>query len=292
MFVALRSPELTVVIEDVGAQLASVRNVRGTEYLWQGDPAVWPRRAPLLFPIIARLKGQQYTLEGKTYTIPTHGFCRTAPFKVVEQSESRVSFRYEDTEETRQVYPFSFALTVTYSLEGNCLRKSHQVENRSEGAMLYELGGHDGFRAPLEEGESMSDYAIRLPGVEAVRPYGMDGENMITPKTASHPLPEGRMPLKPSVYGLDTIILDELPERRALLVDGADRPRVTMEFPDFPFLGVWTAAKDFDTNYVCIEPWTTLPDAVFAGRGLADKPGIRTLEAGARETLTYTTWFD
>ena len=66
MFVALRSPELTVVIEDVGAQLASVRNVRGTEYLWQGDPAVWPRRAPLLFPIIARLKGQQYTLEGKT----------------------------------------------------------------------------------------------------------------------------------------------------------------------------------------------------------------------------------
>lgn len=291
MIVTIRSEFLTVDIEDAGAQLASVRDRNGTEYLWQGDSAVWPRRAPLLFPVIARLKDGQYTLDGRTYTIPIHGFSHSAPFIVTEQSEARVSFQYSDTEETRKVYPFSFVLTVTYTLEGSRLIKAHRVENRSQIPMLYELGGHDGYRAPLEPGETMAGYAIRLPGLEAITPYGMDERNMITPKTATHPLPGGRMPLKPSVYGLDTIILDELPARKAVLVDSRDNPRVTVEFDDFPYLGVWTAAKNFDTNYVCIEPWSTLPDAVFVGRSLADKRGIRTLRPGQSEILTYTTTF-
>lgn len=291
MIVTLESPELTVAIEDAGAQLASIRDRRGTEYLWQGDPAVWVRRAPLLFPIIARLKDGCYTLGNETWHIPTHGFCRAAPFAVTEQTKTRASFRYTDTEETRQVYPFSFVLTVTYTLEGNRLRKAHRVENRSGEPMLYELGGHDGYRVPLEAGETMSDYAVRVPGLEAITPYTTSPEKLVAPKGPSYALPGGRIPVKPSVYGLDTIILDELPERRAVLVDAADRPRVTVEFPDFPYLGIWTADKAFDTNYVCLEPWTTLPDATFVGRGLADKPGIRVLEPGACETLVYTAAF-
>lgn len=287
MLVTIHNEALTVQIEDIGAQLASIRDTRGVEYLWQGDPAIWNRRAPLLFPFIARLKDEQYLLDGKPYHMGIHGFCRTAPFTVEAQSEASVTFRYSDTAETRESYPFSFVLRVTYTLEGNTLVKTHRVENRGDAPMLYELGGHDGYRAPIEAHERMGDYAIRFPGVDAVTPYGMDAQNMITPKTVTHALQNGRMPLKPSAYDLDTIILDELPERRAVLVDGGDRPRVSVEFADFPYLGVWTAAKDFDTNYVCIEPWTTLPDATFVGRELKDKAGIRTLAPGAAEELAY-----
>lgn len=287
MLITIHNESLTVQIEDAGAQLASIRDRRGVEYLWQGDPAIWNRRAPLLFPFIARLKDERYLLDGKPYHMGIHGFCRTAPFTVEAQNGTSVTFRYTDTAETRESYPFSFVLRVTYTLAGNTLVKTHRVENRGDVPMLYELGGHDGYRAPIEAGECMDDYAIRFPGVDAVTPYGMDAQNMITPKTVTHALQNGRMPLKPSAYDLDTIILDELPERRAVLVDGSDRPRVSVEFADFPYLGVWTAAKDFDTNYVCIEPWTTLPDATFVGRELKDKAGIRTLAPGAAEELTY-----
>lgn len=287
----IQNEYLTVEIEDAGAQLASVGDREGTEYLWQGDPAVWPRRAPLLFPIIARLRDGQYELDGKTWIIPTHGFCRSAPFTVTERGAERISFRYEDTPETRAVYPRAFALTVTYVLEGRTLHKEHTVENRGGEPMPYELGGHDGWRAPLRAGERMDDYAIRFPGLDAIRPYGMDADNMITPKTKSYPLAGGRMPLKPSAYGLDTVILDELPRRRAVLADGKDRPRLTVDFEDFPFLGIWTAAKEFNTNYVCIEPWTSLPDATFVGRGLADKAGVRILAPGQAETLSYAVTF-
>lgn len=289
--IQLQNEFVTVQIEEAGAQLASIRDCSGTEYLWQGDPAIWSRRAPLLFPIIARLKNSEYLLDGKVWHIPTHGFCRSAPFAVIGQTAHSVSFRYADTEETLQVYPFPFSLTVTYTLDGWSLRKTHLVENRGTAPMPYELGGHDGYRAPLEPGERMDDYGIRLPGVHAITPYGMDAENMITPKTETYPLSGGRVPLKPSAYHLDTIILDELPERRAVLTNGRGEPRVELEFADFPFLGIWTMSKEFDTNYVCIEPWTTLPDATFVGRELTGKKGIRVLAPGASETLSFTSTF-
>ena len=156
MLVTIQNKALTVQIEDIGAQLASIRDTRGAEYLWQGDPAVWNRRAPLLFPFIARLRGEQYLLDGKPYHMGIHGFCRSAPFVMTEQSANSVTFRYRDTEETRRMFPFEFILTVTYTLEGNRLVKSHHVQNLSNTPMYYELGGHDGFRAPLAAGETPS----------------------------------------------------------------------------------------------------------------------------------------
>ena len=33
--------------EDLGAQLSSIQAPDGTEYLWQGDPDIWARRAPV-----------------------------------------------------------------------------------------------------------------------------------------------------------------------------------------------------------------------------------------------------
>lgn len=292
MTVTLKNQVLTVLIEDAGAQLCSVKNTAGTEYIWQADPAIWGRHAPMLFPIIGRLKDNQYDLKGTTYTIPTHGFARDSRFDVVAQSDTSVTFRLTHSEQTLAVWPFPFTLDVTYALEGNRLIKTFRVDNPGQEPMLYELGGHDGFVAPLEAGETMDDYAILIPGMDALSPYGMDEACMITPKSVTHPLEGGRIPLKPSVYGLDTIILGDLPQSRAILADKAGRPRVTLDFPGFPYLGLWTPDKPFDTNYVCIEPWSTLPDATFVGRELAGKAGIRTLPAGQSEELTYTTTFD
>ena len=257
----------------------------GEEYLWQGDPDIWARRAPILFPFIARLREGKYDLDGQTYSISTHGFARDSLFSVVDQGPDRISLRLTDTPETRRVYPFAFSLTVTYALEGNRLVKSHRVENRSDRDMLYELGAHDGFRVPGPMGE----WAVRLPEVGTVRLYPMDGDQMVTPKGEPIPLEHSRLPLTPSTYGQDTIILDSPAGHTAILADGQDRPRVTVEFPDFPYLGVWTAHKPFDTGYVCIEPWSSLPDATFVDRELSSKAGVRRLAPGGSETLTYTT---
>lgn len=288
--VTIQNHLLTVQIEEIGAQLASVRTPDGTQYLWQGDPDIWARRAPLLFPIIGRLRDGAYSLNGTPYAISSHGFARDTLFQVTEQSGTSVSFQITDTEETRKAYPFAFTLTVIYTLEGNRLIKAHRVENRSDREMLYELGGHDGFRVPVGPGSAMADWAVLLPGLDRVQLYKMDESLMVTPKSEPIPLDHrGGLPLTPSSYGQDTLILDTPPQGRAVLTDPQGSPRVTLEFPDFPYLGIWTQDRPYDTGYVCIEPWTTLPDATFVDRELSSKAGIRRLPPGGSETLCYST---
>lgn len=292
MEITLQNQDLTVKIDTLGAQMTSVVDAGGVERIWRADPAIWGRHAPLLFPIIARLKEGMYTLAGEEYHITQHGFARDTEFALVEQSETMLTLRLTDSPATHKVYPCTFTLDVTYTLEGSRLIKSHTVTNRGKEEMYYELGGHDGFATTLLPGETMSDYYLEFPGKTELHPYGMDKENMITPKGPTWPLqPGGRLLLPPKVLGLDTVILDDLPQRQVTLASRTNSRRVTLEFDQFDYLGIWTQAREEDTNYICIEPWTTLPDATFAGRGLEDKPGVRRLAPGAAETLTYTTAF-
>ena len=55
----LENERLKASIHEKGAELCSLIGLSdGTEYVWQADPAIWGRHAPLLFPVIGRLKGK------------------------------------------------------------------------------------------------------------------------------------------------------------------------------------------------------------------------------------------
>ena len=69
MLYTIKNEALKVVIDNHGAELHSIQTLDGTEYLWQGDPAVWNGQAPNLFPYVARLTDQKYTFEGKEYSM-------------------------------------------------------------------------------------------------------------------------------------------------------------------------------------------------------------------------------
>lgn len=286
--ITLKNDQLTVVISTLGAEVQSITTAAGTELMWQADSAVWGRHAPMLFPIIGRLRNQQYSLNGKTIAISQHGFARDSEFTPEQQSASSVTLSLGDSEETRKVYPFAFRLVVRYQLKGNTLTKSHTVTNCSDEPMPYEVGGHDGFRTTLKAGESMSDYAIAFPGQTNIYPFGMDENCFLTADKHDYALTDGALPLPPKVFGLDTVVLESLPVRQVTLLSKKSSYRLTMDFADFDYLGIWTKPVDFDTNYICIEPWSTLPECAFVGSELTDKPGIRVLGTGESETLSYS----
>ena len=52
---------LTVQVNEFGAELQSIRK-NGHEYLWQGDPAFWGRRSPVLFPIVGSVWEKKYSV--------------------------------------------------------------------------------------------------------------------------------------------------------------------------------------------------------------------------------------
>lgn len=287
----LKNEHLVAQISPVGAELHSLRTSDDLERIWQADPAIWGRHAPLLFPVIGRLKDQQYELDGEQIHMGIHGFCRDRVFDVVEKSDTHLHFRTQDDPDTRVVYPFSFTLDVEFFLEGQTLTKRHTVTNHSDRDMPFELGGHDAYCTTLLPGEEMSDYAIAFEGIDHLEPFGMDESGMLSLPKSVLPLEDGMLTKLPEQVGLDTIVVEDLPVRQATLLSRKSGKKLCIRFDDFPYLGIWTAQKGVTTNYICIEPWSTLPDGHFVGRKLTDKRGIRVLHSGESQTLSFSTTF-
>ena len=85
---------LRVEVDSLGAELASVVDkASGAQMLWQGDPAVWPRRAPILFPYCGKLVNGSFTVEGKTYAGGQHGFARDLEHEFLGCDGTALRFR-------------------------------------------------------------------------------------------------------------------------------------------------------------------------------------------------------
>lgn len=287
----LENNQLSLTFSAKGAELKSIKDKKGREWLWQGNPDVWAGQAPLLFPIIGRLQNESYNYLGKTYQIPKHGFARDLEFTVDSSRENQLTFTLRDTPDTLKMYPFSFILSVTYSLDGTNLKKTHTVTNESKDAMYYELGGHDGLNVPFSSSETMNDCHYYFKEEEFIHPYDLDENCMLLPKKKEIPLTQGQLGLKPSAFSLDCLILDDLKEKYVELQDGQNRTRIQLNFKDFPILTLWTTDKVDNTNYVCIEPWTTLPDGTFMGRDITEKQGICKLDGNSSAVYAYDVTF-
>ena len=84
--VSLSNGVISAVIATKGAELVSLKDSAGAEWLWQADPAVWGRHAPILFPIVGRATNDAIRYRGVAYPIGQHGFARDSAFAVIEQT--------------------------------------------------------------------------------------------------------------------------------------------------------------------------------------------------------------
>ena len=99
MIQKLENDLLIVEASSWGAELQSIRDKRtGHEYLWQGNPAFWKRRSPVLFPIVGSVWDGKFHMDGKEYTMGQHGFARDMEFSPVEGTpDDEIWFRLEWT---------------------------------------------------------------------------------------------------------------------------------------------------------------------------------------------------
>src|SRR6185312_12463070 len=147
--VALASGGLAARINPLGAELWSLTDAAGREYMTDADPAFWTGHAPLLFPIVGALNGGTYRLDGEEYALSKHGFARTSRFAVADARPDRVSFELRDDEESRKAYPFGFALAVEFALSARTLTVTATVRNTGDRTMPFSFGFHPAFAWPL-----------------------------------------------------------------------------------------------------------------------------------------------
>ena len=224
MLHTLHNDQLWVQVSAHGAEPMHLRDKTGTELLWQGDPAVWPRRAPLLFPFIGRLKNETYTVGGQAYHIPIHGFGPDSDFTPVEQSDTALTLRLTDSDATRAQYPFAFQLDVRFTLDGNRLTKACTMTNRSDVPLAYELGGHEGYRVALAADECAADAYIDCGAETVLHPYCSDEALYLLDKTREVPLENGRLYLRPGLFAQDALILSDLKQRSLTHLEPSDHP--------------------------------------------------------------------
>ncbi len=247
---------LSVTLTTAGGSFTSIK-ADGREYLWQGDPAVWSGQAPICFPICGGLRdGRAMTRSGHEVTLARHGFARKQEWKLEEQGEDMVAFSLSsaDHAELLEQYPYPFKIVARYTLEGATVHVSYEVTDEGAEDMPFFVGGHPGFRCPLDEGEAYSDYELRFEKREAktlcaaVPSTGLiDVENRLDNPMVGHDLP-----LTHELFDFAETIFDVLDSRVVTLTKKDEDKGVRLEFPDMPYLIVWSKPEG---DFVAVEPW-------------------------------------
>jgi len=281
-WIALSSAELNVEVNPLGAQLSVLRDAGGRELLWDGDPAVWAGRAPLLFPIVGTLAGGSYRLGSQAYSLPRHGFARVRQFDVVAATSSRATFRLSADEATAKVYPFRFQLDVDFALNGGTLSVTSSVRNMGQEQMPASIGYHPGFRWPLPYGEPRAAHFIEFADDEGPAIRRLDANGLLSPERHPTPVSQRRLALDDALFRDDVVIFDEIRSRSVTY--GTDTgPRIRVSYPDARYLGVWTKPG---APFICIEPWQGIADEAGFSGDFRTKLGVFTLAPGAAQSLT------
>jgi galactose mutarotase-like enzyme len=276
--IAIGSDALSAMINPLGAELTSLRDAAEREFMTDADPAFWSGHAPLLFPIVGALNGGEYGLDGRAYALPKHGFARTSRFELVEHEPDRALLRLADSEATRAVYPFAFALEMAFALDGATLGMTATVRNPGATPMPFSFGFHPAFAWPLPGGAAKDAHALVFERDEPQDIRRIDADGLVA-RSEPTPVAGRALALRHELFADDALIWDRLASR-ALAYGAPGGMWLDIAFPDTPMLGVWQKPG---ARYVCIEPWAGIADPAGYDGGFSDKPGVITLEpSGSR----------
>ena len=280
--IRIASDHLDAEISVLGAELQRLTHIDHGELLWDGDPAYWTGRAPILFPIVGALVGDSYRYRGRAYSLQKHGFARKSVFEPIATTAGSATFRLAANAETRAVYPFEFRLDIRFSIDGGALLMEASLRNVGDDALPASFGFHPALRWPLPYGAPRQDHRIRFAEPEPAPIRRIDAAGVVRPEPERTPV-EGRdLLLRDALFEDDALIFDRL-RSRSLRYGAPGAAGLSVDFPDMPELGIWTKPG---ADYVCIEPWQGHADPQgFAGDIFA-KPGIVSIAPNEERRFT------
>jgi galactose mutarotase-like enzyme len=274
MQTTIKNNYLSVSINHQGAEVSSIKNTDGIEFIWQGDSLSWARQAPILFPIVGKLKDFSYTHKRSKYTLPQHGFARDKNFFLKSVSDDFVVFYLNSDVDTQAVYPFDFELMVSYGLIKNKLICEYKVTNFGTENMPFSIGAHPGFTCPIVPGEKLEDYKLLFDQKENL-PRLLLENGLFNDKTEPFLQNENELMLRADLFNKDAIVIENFKSKSVSLVSQKSNHSVKVSIDGFPYLGIWAKPG---AKFVCIEPWFGLADSTSSSGDIENKKGIILLE--------------
>lgn len=264
---------LKLNFNSLGAELCSIfSKTKSREILWQADPKIWARHAPVLFPIVGKLKNGTYQLNGKTYKMSQHGFARD-----LEHAElAPGKYLLTSNETTKQNYPYDFNLKTEYILIENKINISYEIENLDQKVMVFSLGSHPGFF--LHSEKIKIEFDQKEEGFYLL-------ENGLVNFSEKFPL-ERVLQLDAKNFKQDALIFRELKSKWIKLYE--KELLLTIHFTKIPYLGIWSKIVEDSMPFVCIEPWWGIADTNTSNGEFFEKEGMNFLQPHSKMNFSYT----
>ncbi len=288
--ICINNAFLEVKIKTFGAELTSIKNKSGKEFLWQGGPE-WKDQAPVLFPIVGGIKGNSYTLDGKKYHMSPHGFAHKNEFYVEAHTENSVTLLLKSNEETLKEYPFDFEFKIRFTLDGFCLCQEYITTNKSPCDMYYSAGSHEGYACP----GGVNNYTLvfdEKQTTERLARFYVEAEERYYHEYVPFLDNEKEFKLSREFFRDEQLAVLNLNSNGIALRDDRTGKAIHITLSDFDTLIGWTV-KGGNAEFLCVEPWcgTWEHTKISSYSDFSQKPGIRSLNPGETETLTHTVTF-
>lgn len=277
-YTALACGKLTANIDPQGAQLMSLQK-DGREYLWQGDPAFWPRRSPILFPIVGCLKNNAAQSAQGAISLGRHGLARNYTHQVIAQSNTRVVFELCSSQETRIQFPYDFCLNMTYELSDASLIQSFTVTNPANASsdLPFTLGAHPAFAVMPESFDSYRLLFSR-PWTADIPLVDEDGLHDFNHMTRLFTKRNQFSPTYKTIEQHRTLVFSHVPDATIRYEDPSGNHGVELNFDGFDYFGVWTACTK--APFIALEPWCGVASCYDEDDTFEHKRGIMTLHPG------------
>jgi len=255
--VTLQNEKLSMKIALLGAEPQSLFSKEsGIEYLWNGDPPLWPRRAPILFPMTGPTKEGKIEAAGTTYTMPNNGFARDLDFTLLTQSSTEAIFELQDSDLTRQSYPYGFRLKVTYTLLDDGFKAEAEISAKDD--LYYTFGWHPAFSLNINgQNTPLESYSVTFEKDESVdRKTPVNGVFVTDKKFLDN---SKTLHLTREQTDKGPIILNGLKSKHVTLTSKNGEHGVRVERGNLETLVIWTTTPKH-AQYLCIEPMHSFGD--------------------------------
>ncbi len=275
---------LKIKVNKKGAELASVLQLNNQyEFMWNANPAVWNRHAPVLFPVVGKLNNNKVLINNSLYEMGQHGFARDCDFELVNKTETELQFLLKSNEQTLVKYPFQFELYIIYGFtaESSQLKVTYKIVNKSPLKMPFSIGAHPGFMLPVA---NLNEFEIDFFEGDSIKRHLL-ADGLFNNKTETLPLIDHKLSLSEEVFDKDAIVIKNCASKTISLNHKNSNFKVSCSFNDFTDLGIW--AKKGNHNFVCLEPWLGYADEVGFEGEITTKKGIIQLPEGNTFEASY-----
>jgi len=281
---------LKLTVTTWGAQVKSViRKCDDVEHIWQADKAVWGYHAPILFPHAGKVVDGKIEAKGQIYESSQHGFARLMEHEFVDQTADTIVLELCANEETLARFPFEFRLVSTFTLEGDTVHHTLTVENLDAEKLPFGIGYHPAFTVPFDDAHVATDYELRFSEVESPicinnLPHGlMHGDIYHLPANIKS------LPVDENLFANDSHCMVNLKSRTLGLYEKGTGRGVVCDISEFPYTLLWS--KPGMPQFVCIEPWHSLPSPEGGSIRWEEKPAAAILNPGEAWSCTLSTSF-